>query len=179
MIIQLRSSSGGGKSTLVRQILAEGNFTEVYREGRKRPLAYIDGNLVILGHYLCACGGCDTFKTNQEVYNLLIDYHNLGYNILFEGYILSAEVKNHYQLWKNGLPLEIIRLNTPIERCIANVNYRRQQKKPGAPTLDPKHTISKHKSVISAVKKLSLLGVPTQELSYKDAIRYIKDNFGV
>ena len=68
-IINIRGTSGAGKSHLARRVMANYPVRKpVHVAGRKQPLYYEyeapDHNvpLFVVGHYECACGGTDTMK---------------------------------------------------------------------------------------------------------------------
>ncbi|GAG17629.1 unnamed protein product, partial [marine sediment metagenome] len=156
MIINIRGTSGSGKSTLARKIMEQyiGGRARITRPDRKQPFGYIlcrgpengfGDPFVVIGHYESPCGGCDTIKTYDEVFKAIRDAHNAGYDVMFEGLLLSTD-KNHMaklaQEYKNGHL--IIGLDVPVEECLRCVNERRQAKKPDAEPVNPKGTISKH-----------------------------------
>jgi hypothetical protein len=120
MIIQIRGTSGSGKSTVMRQVmLTLGEWLPIRREGRKQPLGYQHADIVVLGHYESPCGGCDTIGSARAVYTLIQETD--APIILCEGLLLSEDVK-----WSSQLPdLRIIYLTTPLEQCITQIQQRR------------------------------------------------------
>lgn len=180
MIINLRGTSGSGKSTIVRKVM--GHYpARVGMPGvnRRMPLYYLctpdqGSQLAVLGHYESACGGCDTISGWDFTINLVRSLHNQGYDVLFEGLILSGEVKRTLKLHTDGLPLKIVSLNTPIEECIESVLARRTEQwelrsakaqaagKPPIKPLrefNPKNTINKMDCIVKSVAKLKDAGV--------------------
>lgn len=139
MIINVRSTSGGGKTHLVRSVM-EGfsTRTSVFAKpvagerARKRPIGYICNrpgwrSLAVVGHYETACGGCDTIPEMEMIFRLVRDSHAAGMNVLFEGLLISADVNRTLALHTDGLPLRVIALDTPLQTCLDSINARRLQ----------------------------------------------------
>lgn len=69
VIIQVRGTSGSGKTTAVRKVMAElGEWEPGFVEGRKRPLFYKRERVAVLGHYEVPCGGGDTIGSVPEIF---------------------------------------------------------------------------------------------------------------
>lgn len=154
MIINVRGTSGSGKSSLVRRIMALYPTKEpIHVQGRKQPLGYlldrgIPGmrKLYVPGHYETPCGGCDTISDGMDrIYGLIRMANMAGHNVLYEGLLVSAEVNRAQALKDEGLPLLVVHLDIPLEICLAGINQRRRAKKPDAEDVNPKNTINKHK----------------------------------
>ena len=160
MIINIRGTSGSGKSTLARRVMGAytGCRNRVKQKGRKQPIGYIctrpDGGkpLYVLGHYESPCGGCDTIKTYDEVFQRVRDVHEAGYDVLFEGLLLSTETQRVIELALE-LPTLIIGLDVPVDVCLESINTRRRVKKPDAEPVNPKGTESKHRTNQRAMAK--------------------------
>ena len=78
MIVNIRGTSGSGKSTIVVRVCGlYDKKTPHFLEGRKNPYYYVfekEGHkpLAILGHYESPCGGCDTIYTGYtDIFNLI------------------------------------------------------------------------------------------------------------
>lgn len=166
MIINIRGTSGAGKSTLVTKImeLYPQKFAN-HEPGRKRPVSYLlyaaegplRSELVVLGHYEIACGGCDTLKTLDDVYGRVRRYaHNR--NVLFEGIMVGEDVTRAVALSKDFPDFAIIELSTPIEECLARVRARRAAKGNEKP-LNEKATRAKHKGYANRRARLKDAGV--------------------
>lgn len=130
MIINIRGTSGCGKSHLVRHIMSLYEHKEAVRVAkRKQPLFYLCTNgtgpvLAVLGHYETACGGCDTIPSLDQVYALVREHNAAGRNVLFEGLLLTNEVNR-----TKDLPdCRVIFLNEPLKVCLDSVNGRRAER---------------------------------------------------
>lgn len=125
MIIQVRGTSGSGKTTVVREIMKQlGNAVPNFIAGRKQPLYYQFGTVIVLGHYEVACGGCDTIGSVPQVFEALgkLPEHS---HIVCEGLLLSEDVK-----WSVACEEEVraLFLVTDGETCLKRVGLRQQAK---------------------------------------------------
>lgn len=137
MIIQIRGTSGSGKSTAMRKIMdLMGSWRGVYEAGRKKPILYHcvepgwkESKPVVLGHYESPCGGCDTIGSASAVYEQIIDVieGNGDVPILSEGLLLSEDVKWTTKLKEDGYDVRCFFLITPVERCLSQIKKRRAE----------------------------------------------------
>lgn len=171
MIINIRGTSGSGKSTLTRRVMSQygGCRAKIKRPDRKQPFGYICSKspdqagkaLIVVGHYESPCGGCDTIKTYDEVFKAVRHAHDSGYDVLFEGLLLTTETQRLIELALEH-PMLIIGLDVPVEVCLESVNIRRRAKKPDAEPVNPKGTESKHRTNQRAMKKFIDLGLSAE-----------------
>ncbi len=169
MIINLRGTSGSGKSTIIRKVMELYDYRFPFRktgEKRRQPLGYylsmasVDHRrLMIPGHYATACGGCDTISGYDRTFEMIKQAHGLGMHVLFEGLLLSGDVKRIMGIRQYTSDLRVIALDTSLEVCLASVNERRRVKKPDADDVNPKTTTSKYKGVQSAMRKFQAAGM--------------------
>ena len=135
MIVQVRGTSGAGKSTVIREVKAKMDYFEPrYIKGRKMPLFYLrelDGQrpCIILSHYESPCAGCDVLGSARHIFDLL-QILDLGkYNILCEGLMLSEDTKWAMQISQVlGQHQTNYYLTTDIEECIERIKKRRAEK---------------------------------------------------
>ncbi len=187
MIINIRGTSGSGKSTLVRNVLDLYKTRQpIYVPGRKRPICYRlwrdagvvphdRPELVVLGHYDTACGGCDTIPTTQETFDLALEAHYMGADVLYEGLLISSDFKHTLELARNvGFSrLAVVELSTSLEECLASVNTRRAARDATLPPVNPKNTASKHKGVRSSSQKLLEHGVQVWSVDRASALEKV------
>ena len=90
MIIQVRGTSGSGKTWVMKSLLERLKpFKGVLVEGRKKPLFYVNSTSVaILGHYEAACGGCDNIGSAAAVAELIQNLREGVYPEKSRGYHL-------------------------------------------------------------------------------------------
>jgi len=169
MIINVRGTSGTGKSTVFRKIME--HFPErlrVMKEKRRQPFGYIlrrpgrDRPVAVVGHYETPCGGCDTIGSYEEIYDAVRASHDAGMDVLYEGLLISGESARPIKLAKDGYPLHVLALNTPVEVCIASINERRWAKNPDKPPVKERNTIAKARAVEIAMEKIGEAGVPAE-----------------
>lgn len=197
MIINVRGTSGSGKSTLARlimelygerRVLYGGSqyLNELQLPQRSRPYGYLMTRpatatrpLFVPGHYETACGGCDTIAKEQfeTVYKLVRHMAGKGCDVLFEGLLLSAESARLIQLHKDGLPVEVVELTTPLEQCLEGIKARRLAKGKADEEFAPsvlKNATSKQKGSASCMRKFELAGVPCMSLDRDAALARVR-----
>lgn len=183
MIIQVRGTGGAGKSTLVKRIMGlYSTVTPQFIEGRRQPLYSICSNagrgreLLVPGHYNIACGGCDTLKGPQQVYDIIHEHGVLmDRDVLFEGIIVGDDFTRIAKLAEERQGnVEVIVLTTPIDECLRSIEERRSAKGNDKP-LDPKNTVNRDARLrASMVPRLLKAGVPVYELSRDDGFIHVK-----
>ena len=183
LAINLRSTSGGGKSTTVRTILTAYNAQPIL-DGNGKVCDYqiaacpdLGGKpLFVLGKYITATGGCDTVKTQDEVCDRVRKYIQRG-NVLFEGLLISGLFDRYSkladELQADGHKLIIGFLDTPLEQCVANTNKRReaaaQAKGKVAKEFDWEKTLApKFRAILSARRKFEAAGKDVRNLPWGD-----------
>lgn len=190
MIINIRGTSGSGKSTLVRNVLACYESRTVFKEpSRRQPIGYLyhrrktlgqpGRSLAVVGHYETACGGCDTIPNLERTFELVRQSHAAGHDVLFEGLLISSEVNRTVALHTDGLPLQIIALDTPLDICIESINQRRWAKNPDKPPVATKNTTSKHRAVELSMKRFKEAGLDACWLSRMLALDHVKKELGL
>lgn len=166
MIINIRGTSGSGKSSLARRVMdMYGGRLRIRKEGRTRPYGYLlcrgggGKGLYVPGHYECPCGGCDTIKGLDEVFDCVRKAHDAGHDVLFEGLIVCSDHNRTRALKDDGYPLLVVSLNLTVEECVESINIRRRAKKADAPPVPPKNTLAKWKTNKNIISKFQMGGV--------------------
>lgn len=179
VVINPRGTSGAGKTELVRRImgcyggLRGGAAQPVYRGGRNRPICYRFRHprggrpLVVLGHYEVTSGGCDTVSGLDEVFELARGYAADGHDVLFEGLRVSSEFQRS-ALLAQQCPVHILRLRTPVEKCVQQVVARRRARKAIRPWISM-NTAAENERVEAACAELRLCA-EVHALSFEDAL---------
>ena len=164
MIINIRGTSGSGKSFIVKKIMADFETKiSLKTPNRKQPVGYLlkhpeRQSLFVPGHYETPCGGCDTLKTFDQTFELVRNAAREGNNVLLEGLLLNAEFR-HTALLAQEFEVRVLALNVPLEVCLASVNRRRREKKPEATDVNPENTTSKWNQTKRCVDRLVEAGV--------------------
>ena len=176
MIINLRGTSGAGKSTVVRRVrdLLDEPWEPIYIEGRRKPYYYLEEKykLCTLGHYESQCGGCDTISGNEKLYELILERHHAGYHVLCEGILLSEDTKWTFKLHEAKVPLWIIFLHVDLETCLTRIRQRRLDRGDTKP-LNPKNTTNRFSVIKRARVKLEAAGVSCRALGCDQAPKVI------
>jgi len=181
MIINIRGTSGSGKSSLARRVMEQytGGRVRIKKEGRTRPYGYILSRggggkaLYVPGHYECPCGGCDTIKGLDEVFSQVRGGHDFGLDVLFEGLIVCSDHNRTRALKDDGYPLLVVSLNLSVDECVESINIRRRAKKADALPVPRKNTESKWKTNNSIMAKFQAGGVRAESHSREDGFRRI------
>lgn len=130
MIINIRGTSGSGKTFTVKGLMAK--FAEVVPlevDGRisvyhcSRGVDYAP--VYVVGNYHMKSGGCDRLGTPQFICDLISKYAAFG-DVIFEGLLVSRTVGRYEKLDRaSGGNFIWAFLDTPLELCIERVNARR------------------------------------------------------
>lgn len=172
MIIQIRGTSGSGKSTVMRQVMERtGPWSPEYVSGRKKPLycrsVWQGLKLVVLGHYESPCGGCDTIGSARAVFELIDIIHPYDV-VLSEGLLLSEDVKWTCQM----AGVRPLFLTTDVERCIEQIKGRREEVGNSKP-LSEKNTRNRVAVIERARNRLLEAGIDCRRASPEQAGRLI------
>ena len=180
MIINLRGTSGSGKSTIVKSVIScgLGDPIAIRVLGRKQPIGYYVApqrgpTLFIPGHYETPCGGCDTLDTLDQVYDLVKQEADNGCNVLYEGVMASGESRRCIELSQNR-DIQVIALTTPIQDCINAIIERRAARNREVPSMpfNPQRTIRRADEVKRMMKHLRNAGVKIEWMSREEALKY-------
>lgn len=189
VIINVRGTSGAGKTTLINEILGQYPVkTPVVIPGRKQPLYYIlsgregQPDLALLGHYESPCGGCDTIgkwipditppriidgeepNSYHLTFGLVRKFIAEGKDVVFEGLLLSGDVRHTKALYTDGLALQVVCINIPVDDCIASVKARRTAAG-NTKEFNEKNTRDKHTLLQKCITKLREAGVKVHDCS--------------
>ena len=183
MIINLRGTSGAGKSTVARKIIdlypvVTPNFG--HKPKGKRPVSlFLSGAanatpLYVLGHYEIVCGGGDTVSSlgRDVIYGWMKEARDQGADVLFEAVTLSDDYTRTYELMK-GYEGLVINLKTPIEECLRRVLSRRAEAgnvKPFNATITRKRV----DAISNACYRLKQSGIPVENLDADSAFVRIR-----
>ena len=175
MIIQIRGTSGSGKTHLVKQVLTHYSQREDhFTTGRRRPLyttwaGKAPRRLTTLGHYDIPCGGADTISGFDTIFGLVNQAEDRGEDVLFEGLILTGDNKRIIACAKAHSNHLIVSLNTPLEVCLAQINARRAARGNNTP-VSPVNTQKKWGEETRHRAKMISAGVNIQVLTPAEAL---------
>ena len=180
-VIGIRGTNGAGKSWVARQVMshAEPGFKTKHKLSNGVLLNVYD-KFVIIGSYDRACGGCDTVKTPQLVWDTIVECAPHS-NVLFEGVIVGNVYEPtmllHHRLLEIGAEYIPVCLDVPLEHCIENVNSRRAIESKGEieKTVNIETNYKKH---VSSCKKLHAAGLNPRWVSPDAAVALILEELG-
>lgn len=190
-IVNLRGTSGAGKSTVAHTLMALFPHEVVERFGARgdRPLVYKlnlgPGRrpLFLIGPYKTQCGGCDAITGYQDVLPpLLAKYAALGH-VFFEGLLISGGYgsvgRALGELRDNGYRVVFALLDTPLETCLERITARRAARGVTEP-LNPVNTEQKHKAAHNSQKKIAEeYGHECVSVPHRQAVRTVLGLFGL
>jgi hypothetical protein len=169
-VISIRGSNGAGKTWVARRIMEHAD-----QDFRKKMtldngvLINIYRNFVILGSYDRVCGGCDTIKTPQQVWDAVVEcaqFTHVIYEGVIVGNVYEPTIILNERLKAVGAKLMPICLNTPFEKC---VNKRRAEEgKP--PIAKTDNILTNDKKNISSARKLHQAGLEPHWVSPEEAV---------
>lgn len=186
MILNLRGTNGSGKSTVALALLNE------YRADKPSlPLAmyttpkgaerYVEGyhikklDLIIVGAYKTACGGCDGIKTQDLICSAVRAAFSDANNVFFEGVIVSTLFSRYHALARElGSKSPQGRfcwayLDTPLETCLTRIQARN-----GGKEIKENLVASKVRAIASTRAKAEAAGEWVETIDHQDAIRAVK-----
>jgi len=182
--INIRGTSGCGKSHLVKQIMKDYPHKTPHKiKWRKQPIGYTlerpDGDpLYVVGHYEELCGGCDTIIGLDAIYDEIeAAIMDLEMDVIFEGLIVCSDVERCISL-KDISNLLVIELDTPLDECLSNIEERRYIRGDKRP-VDPKHTVAKMDQLVPQRAKFKNAGVDFRLLDYKWAMVDVREFLGI
>lgn len=180
-VISIRGSNGAGKTWVARRVMdrAEPDFVKKVTLSNG-VLVNVYRNFVIIGSYDRACGGCDTVKTPQLVWDAVVEcaeHSNVIYEGVIVGNVFEPTMILDARLKALGAKLVPICLSTPFEQCVENVNKRRAVE--GKPPIEKTDNIlTNDKKNISSAKKLHAAGLNPHWVSSEEAVPIILKELG-
>lgn len=131
MIVNVRGTSGSGKTTTIRRLMDMFPNVVPLGENPRKPEGYkLWGSdlqdIYILGSYENVCGGCDGIKTQDEICERIRRWYQLGH-VIFEGLLVSTLFSRYNELAAalRPVPTMFVYLDTPVETCVERVLQRR------------------------------------------------------
>ena len=187
LIVQVRGTSGSGKSTIIKRIMSETTgWHSILQAGRRQPVRYVKQtytapatkfDITIIGHYESACGGGDTIGHAREIYEYIQEVQeNRIYSVIIaESLLLSEDVKWTTQLYPPN-QVKLLFLDTPLQTCWDRIDERRALKGNTRP-LNYKKTETRLAQIERSRLRLIAAGfncpLVSCETAYKEVLRCI------
>lgn len=182
MIINLRGTSGSGKTWAVRRLMdlaaAQGTAAQPLNAEISKPnkitgyrVGLPSGHPVyILGSYANTCGGCDTIKTQDEVCDRVRHYATQGH-VVFEGLLISHLFSRYQALDRELQPIPFVWAfpNTPLDVCLQRVQARRDARGRATTPLNPQNTTRDWYATFRVFAKCTAAGLDVRWVDYLQA----------
>jgi hypothetical protein len=114
-----------------------GVIFEQEQEGRSSPIGYLvqvtarKPAIFVCGAYETPTGGCDTIHNVAQVFDMVLEKHQQGKDVLYEGLFCMNMTKGPQLAAKVGKALAVLQLTTPLGTCIESINKRRAERGAG------------------------------------------------
>lgn len=193
-IVSIRGTHGSGKSTVVRKILDKyphGEITEAAMTASGKPktrtVGYVvqltpEQQLLVVGPYHTACGGCDAVQPYSDIWEIVYTYGlSMNRHVLLEGALVSSSYgtigKNMSECSHDAV---FAFLDTPLERCLERIKQRRAAKGNYEP-LNPHNTAVKFENVARTKGQMAKLGsnVRIVDIDHTKPVQQVLKLFGV
>jgi predicted kinase len=178
VIISIAGTSGAGKTTLARELIAQAMAREDVKSDGKviGAILQLPGKLdtFLVGRYeegLQTCG-CDTIKDVERVYTLVADMAAAGMNVVYEGLFVMNHTRGPELCWKarrEGWNITVLHLTTPLDECFRSINARRAAQGEG-PLENRKNTEGNFKRAQNYAYKMGLAGAKVYKVSRATAL---------
>ncbi len=129
MILDIRSTHGGGKSYIPHYILKTYPHTKITDDSGVLLGYHVpEFDLAIVGKYTTNCGGCDEVGSADEVVRRVRLFHSQYINVLLEGILVAHTFQRYADLARELGNYKFFFLDTPLDLCIERVKARRLAK---------------------------------------------------
>jgi len=171
MIINLRGTSGSGKTTAVRRLIDSFLSTKLYDNSKRligHKVQMSAGHFVyVVGPYKTSCSGCDRMNSQDQICEIIRDFAKHG-DVIFEGYRTSGSVKRYVHLARS-LPdhqFLFLFMDTPLKICLERLNDRRHKNNIKKP-LSSRHVERTHERLQRMPAELLSLGMDARKVPFQ------------
>jgi hypothetical protein len=175
VIVNIRSTNGGGKTTTVTRYMKTIRVAEELKVSGRTWAYRLQNGVFVLGRYTTVCGGCDTINTFAEVKAGVLELASQG-PVLFEGLLWSTCFRPSAEL-AQSLPKHhfiFALLDTPADECLRRVLARRKQAGNEKP-FDPTKLQQKHVTIEQTQRRLEAAGFDTRILPHAHPLTAITE----
>lgn len=166
LLVNIRGTNGSGKSTIPFSFMNADPYAfelTYYIGSSEKVLATVFPSMgwLAMGSYRTACGGLDSYKTNEQTFDSIKLIWDLDFNIIMEG-VISSTVRGSYLDFfttinddmKNSREIVIYNLLPPFNICLDRI----QQRNGGKP-IKSDQVMSKYKTVENNIKYFTEAGL--------------------
>ncbi len=185
MILNVRGSSGSGKSYIAHELLRQyGDLARPFelqaqtKYNKNKAKAKIGGyvlpgDLVIMGKYTSTCGGVEGGRmTGGEALEFIDDARNFWSHVYFEGLFISLVMGRWIEYAKTFPPGEYCTafLDTPMDVCEARVMERNG----GKPITREATIVKNHNRIHNNIQpKFEAAGLDAPWIPHEDPVEWV------
>lgn len=193
MIVNIRGTSGSGKSHLVRAVMTRYACRPVHGEratdllgpiATARPIGHeceheTGRRLWVVGPYdKVGSGGADLLRwSRDDLMAMVRERAAAQWDVIFEG-LVASDIRRTIGLHASGLPVLVVYLDVSLDECLAAVQARRRARGDERP-LSPWKTSAKHRDMFSERKLLLAAGMDVRAVSREEGLRLTLEALGV
>ncbi len=176
MIINIRGTSGSGKSFVVYRLMERYKQEPLHGEDDKIKAHLIEapwGPLYAIGKYTTPCGGCDGIPTQDEVEERVATAAAHG-DVIYEGLMVGDCYLRHRDLLlRLKQPYIILFLDTPLKECISRIKARRRARGDTRP-FNPNNTERRYYSLRRSIERCEQDKLNWDWLNYLKPVRRVE-----
>jgi cytidylate kinase len=188
VIVNIRGTSGSGKTTVVRGLMSAASVEKVFADDTddalfgqsKHPDAYaltmpdVSPTVFVIGSYENTCGGCDAIPKQDEICERVRRYASRGH-VVMEGLLMSHLFGRYAALDRELQPTPYIWafLDTPLDLCIERVKARRDARGVAKKEFNPHNTTAKWHDMRRVYAKCQAAGLDARWVDHRDPVREV------
>lgn len=175
MILNLRGTSGSGKSTVAFDLIqgaAEISLApyKTKRGADRWVTGYRVGDLIVVGAYRTACGGCDSIHTQDLICESVRMATAQARHVFFEGLLISGLFSRYLILSRDLGGMTWAYLDTPLQKCLDRIYVRN-----GGKPIKEENTRGKYKATIATREKAQAAGEHTVIVDHMRAVEQVRE----
>lgn len=182
-VIQIAGTSGSGKSHLMRSFMdtlaQKAPWLEEHAQGRVRPIGYTwrgpsGVRLFVPGAYDSPTGGCDTIKDVTQVFSLVRERYQEGFDVVFEGLFCMNQTRAPQLVASVDHNYHVLYLTTPLATCMASIDSRRAER--GVGKLEKKdNTVGNYKRARNFCLSMREAGAKVHKVSRDEGLDKLQE----
>jgi len=187
LLINLRGTSGSGKTFIVRKFFELFGVTHLDKQGIKKlsdgrvNLDYYPGAarveihgwnspIYFIGNYRPECGGLDTVPSQESCAKWALHHLSQGH-VICEGLLTSGlgpgGIFCRTVMEKAQTQARFVFLDTPIEKCIERIYERRKGRGDNRPLKENDHAGKKHRQIQNVIYTMRKMGYPIHMINHE------------
>lgn len=171
-LINIRGANGAGKSTVPMQMMETDPLAfeltyHYYGKNRIMATVFPSYNYMVVGKYRgLKCGGLDTFRTTEQIFETLDLLWEIPYNLIMEGVISSTVFSTYKQWFETANDNHVSKRNITVASILPTeeVCINRVMQRNGGKEVKIDLIRSKYRSVERNHKKFCATSIPAKLL---------------